>query len=267
MIANLDSTVLDGKVALVTGGGRGIGRTIAEKLAAAGASVAIAARSENDVQETAFKIQKRGGTALPIPFDVANPTLVGEAVMTVEQELGPPEILVNNAGVFGPIGPLWETNPEEWWETMTINIYGALLCARSVLPSMVERGCGRIINVASSVATRARPFASAYSTSKAALVHLTECLAAETKDRGVAVFAIHPGTVLTDMTRQIIETETGQKWLMNTRKTFDEGRDLPPERAADLVLYLASGHADALTGRFLSINDNLEAMLRQALGR
>ncbi|MBI5668007.1 MAG: SDR family oxidoreductase [Chloroflexi bacterium] len=254
---------LDSQVVLVTGSGRGIGRAMAERLAAAGAAVAVAARSENEVRETANRIQAQGGRALAVPFDVTDTAQVGNAITLVETRLGPVDVLVNNAGAFGPIGPLWEINSDDWWQTLTVNVYGTLLCTRHVLPGMIERRQGRIITLASSVATRARPYATAYSTSKAALVHLMECLAIETKDRGVAVFAIHPGTVLTDMTRMIIDTEPGQKWLPTTRSTFAEGRDVPPERAAELVVRLASGQADRLSGRFISVFDDLTELLRQ----
>lgn len=266
MNAIVKNLALTNQVALVTGGGRGIGRATAKRLAAAGAAVAVMARSRDDVEAVAASIQDSGGHALAVPCDITQPDMVDEAIGTIERTLGAPDILVNNAGMFGPIGPLWENDPPEWWGTLTVNVYGTMLCSRRVLPAMTARRRGRIINLASSVAARARPYATAYSTSKAALVHLTKCLAAETKNRGVAVFAIHPGTVLTDMTQQIIGTETGQKWLPNTKKTFSEGRNLPPDSAAELVVHLASGHADVLSGRFLSVADDLDALIRQVTG-
>jgi NAD(P)-dependent dehydrogenase (short-subunit alcohol dehydrogenase family) len=264
MLPSLPNLNLSGKVAVITGGGRGIGQATALRLAAAGAKVAVAARSENALLETVEHIREAGGQALPISVDVTDYSTVEKLIERVNQTFGGVDILVNNAGEFGPIGPMWEAEPEAWWRTLEVNLHGAFLCARAVLPGMIGRGGGCIVNLASSVAVRHTAYSTAYSVSKAALVHLTGCLALETQAYGVSVFAIHPGTVLTDMTRQIIETEHGKTWLPRTQKTFEEGRNFPPERAAELVLYLASGAADRLSGRYLQVTDDIAEMVRQA---
>jgi NAD(P)-dependent dehydrogenase (short-subunit alcohol dehydrogenase family) len=255
---------LDGKVAIVTGGGRGIGRVMAERLAAAGAHVVVAARSEADLHETVAAIIASGGHASQTVVDITDQSAVERMVQQVEEQFGRIDILVNNAGAFGPIGPLWEADPADWWQTMEVNVRGAFLCLRAVLPAMIRRSTGHIINLSSSIGVRATPYTTSYSTSKAALAHLTACLALETKEHGISVFALHPGTVLTDMTRTILETESGQSWLPRTRSTFEEKRDFPPERAADMVVYLASGAADSLSGRFLFVTDDLPELIRQA---
>jgi len=264
MVANVKNVNLVGKVAIVTGGGRGIGRVIAQRLGAAGAAVAVAARSQADLQTTVDSITERNGQAIKISLDVADAARVDQMMQQVEGQLGRIDILVNNAGAFGPIGPLWEADPQDWWQTMEVNVRGTFLCARAALPGMIRRREGRIINLSSSVGIRPTPYSTAYSVSKAAVAHLTACLALETKEHGVSAFAIHPGTVLTEMTRQIIDTPDGQTWLPRTRNTFEEKRDFPPERAAEMVLVLASGAADKLSGRFLFVTDDLPELVRQA---
>ena len=135
---------LEGQVALVTGGGRGIGRLIARELADAGMRVAVAARSADQVEATAQEID-----GLAVTADVSKPEDVEAMVATVERELGPIDLLVNNAGI-GLAGPLpWEEDPADWWHVFEINVLGAYLCSRAVLPGMVERGRGRIVNTGS----------------------------------------------------------------------------------------------------------------------
>lgn len=264
MTPSVQETDLFGKVALVTGGGRGIGRVIAQHLASAGAKVAVAARSASELSETVNLIRGVGGTAEAFPLDVTDWAAAQAAVAHIKESLGDIDILVNNAGVFGPIGPAWEADPSAWWGALNVNLHGAFLLTRAVLPGMVKRGSGRILNLASTLALRANAYATAYAVSKAALVHFTACLALETAEKGVSVFALHPGTVLTDMTREIVETDVGQEWLPRTRTTFDEGRSFPPERAAALVVKLSSGYADRLSGRFILITDDLAALIREA---
>jgi NAD(P)-dependent dehydrogenase (short-subunit alcohol dehydrogenase family) len=137
------------QVALVTGGGRGIGQAIAERLAAAGARVAVTARSVAELDETVSAINARGGHARALPADVTDQAAVDSVVNDVEQTLGPISVLVNNAGVLGPVGLIWEVDPEEWWRCIEINLRGAFLYARAVVPRMIERQRGRIVSVAS----------------------------------------------------------------------------------------------------------------------
>jgi NAD(P)-dependent dehydrogenase (short-subunit alcohol dehydrogenase family) len=264
MLPSANNSNLVHKVAIVTGGGRGIGRVIAQRLAAAGAVVAVAARSEADVQETVDFITKHGHQAIKITLDVTDPALVDRAIQQIEAQFGRIDILVNNAGAFGPIGPLWEVDPQDWWDAMEVNVRGTFLCIRAALPNMIRRREGRIINLSSSVGVRPTPYSTGYSVSKAAVAHLTACLALETKEHNISTFAVHPGTVMTDMTRQIIDTTDGQTWLPRTRNTFEEKRDFPPERAADMIAYLASGAADVLSGKFIFVTDDLAELVRQA---
>ena len=134
------------------------------------------------------------------------------------------DLLVNNAGLAGPIGPTWETDPDDWWRCLEVNLRGPMLCSRAVLPGMIARGGGRIVNVASGAGTFAIPYLGAYVTSKTALIRFTEILALETGQHGVKVFAIEPGTVRTAMAEYALESEEGQRWLPWFAEIFKRGR-------------------------------------------
>ncbi|HXW80561.1 MAG TPA: SDR family NAD(P)-dependent oxidoreductase [Acidimicrobiales bacterium] len=254
---------LTGQVALVTGAGRGIGKAIALALSDAGASVAVCARSEDEISVTAKEIAARQGHPLAIRADVADRRDVERMVARVEREMGPVDLLVNNAAVHGPIGPLVTTDPDEWWRTIEVNLRGPLYCARAVLPKMVQRGRGRVVNVSSGAGFAAFPMLSSYSVSKAGLYRLTENLAAETGGHGVQVFAISPGLVRTAMSED--GPSCGEPSIERLfQGWFDAGADIPPERAAELVVYLASGEADALSGRCLDVDDDVRNMVARA---
>jgi 3-oxoacyl-[acyl-carrier protein] reductase len=221
---------LGGHVALVTGGGRGIGRNVAVELAKAGMKVAVAARSMPEIQETA--VQVRG---LAIQCDVSDRDSVEGMIGRTEEELGPIDLLVSNAGVSIEEGDAWTLDPNEWWRVFEVNVLGVYLCCRAVIPGMLERGGGRIVNVASGAAYLPGSSSTAYSASKAAVHRFSETLANQLKDRGIAVFSISPG-------------------LVKTRMTEDFGDDAPwtpPELAPKLVRALASGRLDGLAGRYL----------------
>ncbi len=140
---------LNDQVAVVTGGGRGLGRMYALALAAAGVTVAVVARSKAQVEETVSIIQGTGGRALAIPADVADPQAVEEAMKSIEEQLGAIDLLVNNAGIAGPAGPFWQSDPDDWWHTLEVNLRGTLLCTRFVLPAMLNNATGRLINISS----------------------------------------------------------------------------------------------------------------------
>jgi NAD(P)-dependent dehydrogenase (short-subunit alcohol dehydrogenase family) len=239
---------LGGQVAIVTGGGRGIGRTIAEALARAGAAVAVLARSESDIGEAVAQIERAGGRAIALSVDVTDGAAVEEAVARTERELGPVGLLVNNAAVATPVGPAWEVDPAAWWRTVDVNLRGPFLCARAVLPGMIGRRAGRIVNIVAVAAYTTSPFMSAYGASKAGLVCFTDDLAAETREHGVSVFAIRPGLVQTRM-----QDELSASPYVQRRRTGQPPALVPPERAAEAVVFAASGRADALSGRFIDV--------------
>jgi len=261
----MDKVELIGQVAIVTGGGRGLGQAIAQTLAQAGAVVVVAARSSAQLVETVALIEQQGGRALSFEVDVTDQRTVQRMVAEVEQTFGAVDLLVNNAGVVTPLGPIWEVDAEAWWRCLDINLRGSFLCTRAVLPNMIARRQGRILNMASGAGLEAFAYVSAYVTSKTALIRFTENVAVETQAYGLSAFAIEPGTVRTAMSEYLYGSEAGQQWVPWFRQIFDEGRDDPMEQLTRLVLSLASGQADALSGCTISIADDLTELLKRAV--
>jgi NAD(P)-dependent dehydrogenase (short-subunit alcohol dehydrogenase family) len=260
----IDAIDLRNCTAVVTGGGRGLGRAFAQALAGAGASVAIVARSADELAETVALIAGASGQARAFPADVTDTDAVDATFAAVEQSLGPIDLLVNNAGALGPLGPFAQTPVDEWWRTMEINLRAQLLCTHWVLPGMIARRRGRIINIASGGGATMFPYFSGYVTSKTALIRFAECLAFEVRQHGIAVFAMGPGTVRTRMSEHSLNSPEGREWLPWFRDIFDQGRDLPPERPAALLLALASGKADCPSGRFVQPSDDLDRLIQDA---
>jgi NAD(P)-dependent dehydrogenase (short-subunit alcohol dehydrogenase family) len=250
---------LGGTASVVTGGGRGLGRAFAQALAAAGSAVAIIARSTDDLGGTVNLVEQAGGTVRAFAEDITDAAAVDAAFTTIERSFGRVDLLVNNAGTVSPIGPFAETQPEVWWRSLDVNVRGAILVTHRVLSGMIVRSKGRIINLVTGVA----PFAhlSSYCAGKAALTRFSECLAAEVRPHGVAVFAMGPGTVRTAMSEYSLNSPEGRQWLPWFRRIFDEGLDLPPERPAELVVRLASGRYDMLSGFTLNPRDDLDEIV------
>jgi NAD(P)-dependent dehydrogenase (short-subunit alcohol dehydrogenase family) len=247
--------ILKSMVALVTGGGRGIGRAIALRLAKEGWAVAVTARSADQLAET---VKLAEGRMIALPADVADPVAVKALAQTVEQQLGPVSLLVNNAGTAGPFGPFWESNPDDWWRCEEVNLRGPMLFCRELLPGMVARRAGRIINVVSGAGCQAIADMSAYVISKTALIRFSEQLALELQPHGVSVFPLGPGLVRTEM------SETARHQLPLIQKLLDDGLEVPPEVPASLALALASGIADSLSGRLFSVSEDVAEIVRQA---
>lgn len=244
---------LEKKVAIVTGGGRGIGRAIALTFAQEGADVVVTSRTPAEIEATTAEIKVQKRRALAIPGDVSNPQDVTAFVERSVREFGTVHILVNNAGVQGPIGPLVNNDVEHWMQTIQINLVGTFLCCRAVLPVMIQQGWGKIINLSGGGATSPRPYFTAYAASKAAVVRLTETLAEEVKEYNIQVNAIAPGAVNTHMLDQILAAgeAAGEKALGDARRQLETG-GTSPEKATALAVFLASDESDGLTGKLIS---------------
>jgi NAD(P)-dependent dehydrogenase (short-subunit alcohol dehydrogenase family) len=257
---------LHGSVVLVTGAGRGIGRRLALRLAEHGAALALVARSGDELAETRDLIEAAGGVAAAARADVTDADALAVAFVDLRSRLGPIDVLVNNAGVLGPIGPLWEVDVDDWWTTMDVNVRGTVLGSRLVLPEMVAAGRGRIINITSQAGVHRWPLVSGYSVSKAAVVKLTENLALEVKHHGVSVFSVHPGLLPIGMSETVVAHRPSsahealvRDWALTE---LADGRGADPERAIDLLVRLTAGDGDRLSGRHLSVHDDLDAVLR-----
>ncbi len=257
--------ILDGRIAIVTGAGRGFGRAIAERLAAEGAQVALLARSQGQIEEVAAAI---GPSALAVACDVTDPASVEQAIEMVEATLGPVDILVSNAGVPGPFGPLWEVDPDQWWQAQAVHIRAPMLLLHRLLPGMIERGRGHAVCVSAKAARIVAPNLSAYCTGKIAQNRLVAGAAAELEGTGVAVFAIDPGFVFTQLARETMDDPAAQKHLGGMVQRLRE-READPAaqadlaRCADRVLALVSGQYDALSGNYYELDDDLDAALGQ----
>jgi NAD(P)-dependent dehydrogenase (short-subunit alcohol dehydrogenase family) len=263
-LIELRKNELEGKVAVVTGGGRGLGRAIAKRLAEAGAAVAVAARTEAELRETVAQIEQGGGRAALFVADVTDAAGVERLVSEIQNSLGEVDILVNNAGKVTPLGPVWEASPEAWLGCVDVNLRGPFLCSRALLPGMVARKRGKIITVASGVAFQAYPYLSPYSVGKTAVVRLMEAIAVEGKEHGLQAFCIDPGTVRTAMTDEVTETPEGKKWLPWFPSIFEAGRDMTEGHIAELAAICASGRADALSGCYLSVLDDVADLIKRA---
>jgi NAD(P)-dependent dehydrogenase (short-subunit alcohol dehydrogenase family) len=244
-------TELNGTVAVVTGAGRGIGREIALHQAQGGAKVAALARTAREIDETASLINGEGGRAIAIPVDLVDRLGVEEALGRVAAELGAIDLLVNNHGSFRAFGPIWECNPEVWWQDVEINLRGSFHTCRAAAPAMLARGKGRIVNLVGGGTGNSFPHGSGYASSKAAIMRFTECLNDTTKDGGVLAFAVDPGLVRTSMTELQLFSEAGKTYLPDIQELFDNRVNLPPSRAAALIADIAAGRFDPLAGRLL----------------
>jgi 3-hydroxybutyrate dehydrogenase len=252
------SGTLAGQGAVVTGGGRGIGAAIAQALAETGARVVVAARTESEIAAVAASIREAGGEAWPVGCDVTSEAGVEVLAAAATQHLGQVDILVNNAGAASS-APIARTTLAEWNRLFAVNATSAFLCTRAFLPAMIERGRGRIVNIASTAGLEGGPYIAAYAAAKHALVGLTQCAAAEAGPHGVTVNAVCPGYVDTDLTREsiarIIATtgRTESEALASILASSSQDRLIDPADVARAVLWLCeqnlNGEAIWLDGK------------------
>jgi NAD(P)-dependent dehydrogenase (short-subunit alcohol dehydrogenase family) len=256
---------LAGETAIVTGAGRGFGKAIALGLAAEGAAVSLTARSKDQLDAVVREIEAAGGRALAVAGDVTKRDDVARVVAAAEKKFGPTTVLVNNAGITGPFGPVWVMDPDAWWKAQEVIVRGTLLFMNAVMPGMVERHKGCVINVASLGGQWFTPHVSCYGIGKMSQIRLSELAATEAKSHGVGVYVIEPGTVITDMAETTMAAADAKRWvphMVEYLKQLKQSGDPAPglARCAEMCVQLASGKYAALAGRFLIPQDDFEKL-------
>lgn len=238
---------------IITGAGRGIGRATAIAMGREGARLCLWGRTKSDLVKTQELVHSVGAEVKTVVADVSITSDVERAWQAVAYEWDGIDVLVNNAGIQGPMGSMHEINVEDWWRTIEINLRSTFLCSKIVLPKMIEQNRGKIINFSGGGAVTPRPFFSAYSASKAAIVRLTETLAAELEKNHIDVNAIAPGAVNTQMLDQRLAAGSRiGKFERDAAKDLVQSGGTDIEKPAALAVFLASDKSNGLSGRLLS---------------
>ena len=252
---------LAGQVAIITGGGRGIGRAIALRFAAEGAAVTLAATGRKGLEATAAEIRAAGGRALVSITDVADESAVAQMVAATLTEFGRLDILVNNAGISGPTAPVIELERSEWDRTLAVNLTGAYLCAKHALPHMIARRSGRVVNITSVAGRIGYALRSPYSVSKWGMISLTRSLALEVGTHGITVNAIAPGSVNGDRIGEVVRARAAALGVApeDIERDFFLAptalkRMIEPEEIAAAALYFCSEEARSVTGETLAVS-------------
>jgi NAD(P)-dependent dehydrogenase (short-subunit alcohol dehydrogenase family) len=244
---------LQDKVAIITGGGRGLGRAIALLFAKEGAKVVLAARNADQIEHVAQELKVLRKSALAVTADVSDEAQVAGLIQKTLQTYGTIDILVNNAGFRGPIAPTQNVSLGQWEEALRGNLTSAFLCSRAVIPTMIARKSGKIINVATTQTPR--PNMTPYMVAKAGMISLAKQLSRELKEFNIQVNAIHPGVMDTRMQEEIRKAGVEAIGTDMFERLKEEGLLHSPDEPADLVLFLASPAGDGITGEFLSYDD------------
>jgi len=242
----MENINLVGKTVLITGASRGIGQAAAFAFAEAGANVALAARGINEIAEIAGQI---GEKALAVPCDVSRYSDIASAVSATAQTFGGLDVLINNAGVIDPIGHLQDTDPEAWSHTIDVNLKGVMYGLHAASPGMIAQGHGTIINISSGAAHGPVEGWSAYCSSKAAVYMLTRAADMESRDKGLRIMGLSPGTVATQMQREIKASG------VNPVSQLDWSDHIPPEWPAKALLWMCTSEADGFLGDDISLRD------------
>lgn len=258
------TAILKSQVAIVTGGGRGIGRAIAHRFASEGAAIILAARTESEVKQVAAEIEQQGGKAMAVAADVSQEAECEKIARAARDIFGAIHILVNNAGIYGPVLPVEKISAREWDEAIAVNLRGPFLLARLVLPEMYERGSGSILNIVSIAAKGAFQMNSPYAASKAGLIGLTHTLAAEAARKGVRVNALSPGPVPETKMSQELGQSLAEYFQADKDKMFKQmlegilqGRPQTADEIAAAALFLVSDQSSAITGQTLNVDGGM----------
>ncbi len=248
--------MLKGKTAIITGGSRGIGFAIAKEISSQGANVVICSRNQEELNKAVEKLSTKGNKVFGLAADVSCFNDCEKLVNFVHSKTNRIDILINNAGIYGPIGLLETNDPKAWIDVLSINVLGVVYCSKLVIPYMKKQGAGKIINLAGAGVGSSKPLPrfSGYYTSKAAIASLTENLASELQTENIQVNAIAPGGVASDLNLNLLKLDksvVGEE-MYQTAKLLKEQGGTPPELAAKLVAFLVSKSADHITGRLLS---------------
>ena len=262
--ANPLSGSLADQVTVVTGAGRGVGRAIALALGRAGATVVAVARTRFDVDETVALISQSGGKGWAAAVDVTDRPVVDQLIHDVLDETGRIDVLVNCAGSFTSLDPVWETDPELWWRDVTTNLLGTFLCTRSVLPAMINRRTGTIINLSGGGADGPAPYWTGYASSKAAILRFTDSLAPEVARYSIQVYALLPGLVRTAMTEALLRHPRVAEYAPWFPAAFERGSDIPPEEAGRLAVCLANLRDSRLSGRVFTVGTDVVDLEKRA---
>lgn len=254
--------ILKDKVSIITGGSGGIGRAVASTFAKEGSNLVLTSRTRSQLEEVRNDLRNYSSTIEVFETDVSSPKQVNDLIAFALERFSTIDILVNCAGIYGPIGLITDVDCDKWIETININLYGTFLCMKAVLPIMIKNRKGKIINFSGGGATSPFPRFSAYAASKVAVVRLTETIAEEVKEYNIDVNAIAPGAVNTRLLDQVLRAgeAAGKDFLEKAIRQKREG-GIPPEKTAALAVFLASSKSDGLTGRLISaVWDDWEEM-------
>jgi len=252
--------LLTNTIALVTGGGRGIGKAIALALAREGADVAVTGRYQDVLDAVAREIASIGQRSVAIASDVSDELQVQDTVSAVRERLGSINLLVNNVGIAGPTAPLTEVTTAEWDETMSVNLRSAFLCSRAVIPQMIERRAGKIINISSIAGKIGYALRSPYAASKWGMIGLSQSLAQELGPSNIQVNTICPGptdgermrSVIANRARELGKSETEVEAIYVAGTALK--RMVDPNHVAEAVVFLASASGDSITGVALDVS-------------
>ena len=256
---------LEHKTAIVTGAGSGIGRGLARTFAREGAAVVCCGRTLSRLEETVALIEAEGGTAIPISVDVTEWAQVQEMARRALARFGTIDLLFNNAGSFGAVGPVWEADPEAWWHDVSVNLRGTMLCTRAVLPHMIERDSGVVLTMdGGGGASGANIGGSAYGCSKAAIVRFTEGLARELAHVGSSVlaFCMNPGFVDTPMTEDLMATPEKREWQPHVPRLMGSEHEVSPDACAKATVQLLRIAGTDLSGRTFTVHTDFDAVDR-----